>query len=152
MPHATSEAEASPPSPTVISVPKRRRVTQKPAAFALAGLMLAVPLVPMILDAALDERSWEPADGTVIEVNAVSDDGNEVMVRIPDGWEGQDQGSSVVLRNDEALVLIDVFDLEGRDPDAVAERLTRLHRMQGIASGLDGGDIATSDGSLSGDT
>ena len=152
MPHVTSEAETMPTPATPPLSSKRRRLTQKPAAFALAGLMLAVPLVPMILDAALDERSWEAADGPVDDVVAISADGNEVTVQIPEGWEGQDQGPAVVLRNDGELVLIEVFDLEGRDPGGVAERLARLHRMQGIASGFDGGAVATSDGSLSGDT
>lgn len=114
--------------------------------------MLAVPLVPMILDAALPERQWNAAEAAAEEVTATTDEGNVVAVETPQGWEALDQGASAVLRNDGVTVLIEVFDRDQRDPDAVTDRLIRLHRIQGITSSLDGGRITSSDGRLDGQT
>ncbi len=114
--------------------------------------MLAVPLVPMIVDAALPERPWNPAETSAEEVSATTDGGNVVVIETPQGWEALDQGDTAVLRHDGATVLVEAFDLGERDPEAVAERLIRLHRIQGITSTLDGGTIETSDGAFGGNT
>jgi hypothetical protein len=114
--------------------------------------MLAVPLVPMILDATLPERSWNPAESSAEQVTAVTDEGNVVAVETPQGWDALDQGDGAVLRKDGSTVTVEVFDLDQRDPAAVAERIMRLHRVQGITSALDGGTIKSADGALTGDT
>ena len=132
--------------------PPRRRLQQKRPAFILAALMLAVPLVPMILDATLPEREWDPAESSSERVIALTDKGNAIVVETPQGWEALDQGDSAILRKDDVRVLVEAFDLDGRDPEAVTERLIRLHRIQGITSALDGGTVAAPDGSLGGRT
>lgn len=132
--------------------PARRRLQQKRAALILAALMLAVPLVPMILDAALPQRHWNPAENSAEQVTAVTDEGNVVAVETPQGWEALDQGDSAVLRKGDVTVLVEVFDLDQRNPDAVTDRLLRLHRIQGITSALDGGTISAAGGGLSGRT
>jgi hypothetical protein len=126
--------------------PPRRRLQQKRAALILAALMLAVPLVPMILDAALPQRQWNPAENSAEQITAVTDEGNTVAVETPQGWEALDQGDSAVLRKGDVTVLVEVFDLDQRNPDAVTDRLIRLHRIQGITSALDGGTATTADG------
>jgi hypothetical protein len=70
----------------------------------------------------------------------------------PDGWQVQDLGDQAVLRGDGGTVLLQVYDLDGRDPEAVAKRLMRSNRVGDVRTTLDGGRIATADGSLSGDT
>ncbi len=132
--------------------PPRRRLQQKRPAFILAALMLAVPLVPMILDAALPEREWNHAENSSERVIALTDKGNAIAVETPQGWEALDQGDSAILRKDDVRVLVEAFDLDGRDPEAVTERLIRLHRIQGITSALDGGTVTAPDGSLGGRT
>ncbi len=114
--------------------------------------MLAVPLVPMILDAALPQRQWNTAEAAHEEITAVTDEGKVVAVETPQGWEALDQGASAVLRNDGVTVLVEAFDRDQRDPETVTDRLIRLHRIQGFTSALDGGHISSSDGKLGGDT
>ncbi|MCX2930155.1 hypothetical protein ORI20_07710 [Mycobacterium sp. CVI_P3] len=130
----------------------RRSLTQKPAALVIGALMLAVPLVPMIADATLPPRQWNPAEPSAEELTAVTEDGDVVVIETPQGWEALDGGDSAVLRHDGAAVYVDVYDRGDRDPDAVAERLIRQHRIQGITSALDGGTIELPDGTLTGDT
>ncbi|TGD90510.1 hypothetical protein BayCH28_01205 [Mycolicibacterium sp. CH28] len=131
---------------------RRKRLSQKPAAVVLGVLMLAVPLVPMILDAALPEREWSAAETASDQITAVTDEGNVVAVETPQGWEALDQGTSAVLRNDGVTVVVEAFDLDQRDPEAVTDRLIRLHRIQGFTSALDGGHVASPDGKLDGST
>lgn len=114
------------------------RFRQKTAAAVLGALMLAVPLVPMILDAALPQRQWNTAEAAHEEITAVTDEGKVVAVETPQGWEALDQGASAVLRNDGVTVLVEAFDRDQRDPEAVTDRLIRLHRIQGFTSALDG--------------
>lgn len=130
----------------------KRKLTQKPTALALAAGLLAVPLIPMLLEAALPDREWAEADsgGSVVEV--VSAEGNGIVVTAPDGWQTQDSGDSAVLRSDGAAVIITVYDRADRDPEAVTERLMRSNRVQGMPSALDGGHVASADGDLTGDT
>jgi hypothetical protein len=149
---SAGEADREAQNALVSKPRRRRRLTQKSAALILGLLMVAVPLVPMILDAALPQRPWDPAETVAEQVSAITDEGNVVVVATPQGWEALDQGDTAVLRNDGATLLIEAFDLDQRDPDAVAERLIRLHRIQGLTSALDGGTINTSDGTLGGNT
>ncbi|MGY4708783.1 hypothetical protein ACXDF8_04315 [Mycolicibacterium sp. CBM1] len=137
------------PTPSTL---RGRRLTQKRPAAVLAALMLAVPLVPVILDATLPSREWNPAEAGAEQLSAVTDEGNVVAVETPQGWQALDQGDSAVLRNSDVTVLVEVFDRDQRDPDAVTDRLIRLHRIQGITSALDGGHITSPDGALDGHT
>ncbi len=105
----------------------------------------------MLADAALPESSWYTVEDDE-QVDIATAEGNRLSVVAPDGWVAQDLGDGAVLRAEGSTVLIQVFDLEGRDPDAVAQRLIRLNRVQGISSALDGGRIASADGTLSGTT
>ncbi|MDA0253067.1 MAG: hypothetical protein O2892_19450 [Actinomycetota bacterium] len=148
----TDEWGPVPQAPPTSTRHRRRRLTQKPAAFTLGALMLAVPLVPTILDATLPQRPWDPAETSAEQVLTITDGGNIVVVETPKGWEALDQGDTAVLRGGDSRVLVEAYDLGQRDPVAVAERLIRLHRIEGIASALDGGSIASSDGTLAGQT
>jgi hypothetical protein len=132
--------------------PRRRRLAQRPAALALAAGLIAIPLVPMIADAVLPEAEWETAE-SVHQVDIYTADGKGVLVTAPNGWEAQDGGDHTVLRSDDgSVVLVAVYDRAGRDPDSVAQRLMRANRIQGISSALDGGSIASGDGTLTGRT
>jgi len=114
--------------------------------------MLAVPLVPMILDATLPQRPWAPAVTSAEQVLAVTDEGNVVTVETPQGWEALDRGDRAVLRSHGSTVFIEAYDLNHRDPDAVVQRLIRFHRVQGVTSALDGGSVESSEGALRGQT
>jgi hypothetical protein len=130
----------------------KRKMTQKPAAFALAAGLLAVPLIPMLLEAALPDREWAEAASGDKTVEIVSAEGHGVVVTAPDGWQTQDNGDSAVLRTDGAVVIVEVYDRADREREAVTQRLMRSNRVQGMPSALDGGQITSADGDLSGDT
>lgn len=130
---------------------RRRRLSQRRAAIALTVGLLAVPGVPMLANAALPEQDWRAAED-ISEIDISTPDGHSMTIVAPDGWLAQDLGDSAVLRTEDAVVLIHAFDLEGRDPEAVARRLIRLNRVQGISSALDGGRVESADGVLAGST
>jgi hypothetical protein len=130
----------------------KRKLTQKPAAFALAAGLLAVPLIPVLLEAVVPERSWDSTAPGEADVEIVSAEGIGIQVTAPEGWEAQDNGDSAVIRSEGAAVLIQVYDRGGRDPEAVAQRLMRANRVQGMPSALDGGRIGSADGDFTGDT
>jgi hypothetical protein len=127
-------------------------LTQKKAAFTLGALMLAVPGVPTLLASAVPDRQWQVAAPGTDSVEIVSAGGHGVVVTAPDGWETLDEGDSVALRSGGATVIVEVYDRQDRDPGAVAQRLIRSHRVAGVSSALDGGQIASAGGGLSGDT
>lgn len=127
------------------------KLQQRGAALALAVGLLAVPGIPTLANSWLPEKVWETADSTD-ELTLTSVEGAVVALAAPEGWEVQNLGDGAVLRGDGAAVLLQVYDLDGRDPEAVAKRLMRSNRVGDIHTTLDGGRIATADGSLSGDT
>lgn len=129
-----------------------QKLTQKRAALALAAGLLAVPSIPMLLEAVVPETAWATATSGGADVEIVSAGGAGVEVSAPDGWETQDNGDSAVLRSEGATVLIQVYDRAGREPAAVAQRLMRANRVEGMPSAPDGGHISTTDGDLTGDT
>lgn len=139
------------PSVVIEQPPRRRRLTQRPAAAALAVGLLAIPGLPMLADAVLPEPDWETAE-TAQQVDVYTAEGHGVVVVAPDGWEAQDDGDSAVLRADGSVVLVQVYDRSGRDPESVAQRLMRANRIQGISSALDGGTVTSADGTLRGQT
>ncbi len=80
-------------------------------------------------------------------------EGAAVAIAAPDGWQVQNLGDQAILRGDGGAVFVQLYDLDGRDPQAVAKRLMRSNRVDDVHTTLDGGGrIATADGSLSGDT
>lgn len=132
---------------------RRRPLTQKPAAFALGIGLLAVPLAPMAADAILPQRDWSADADDLTPLSVVTENGESVDIDALDGWQVTDHGSSVTMRDEGTLVLIDAYDRQDRDPAAVAQRLMRANRLAGISAALDGGTISARDGSaLSGDT
>jgi hypothetical protein len=131
--------------------PAKRGLTQRGAALALGLGLLAIPAVPAIADAVLPEQVWETAVFDQM-LTITSADGISVTATPPAGWQVHDLGTSAVLRDGNATVLFQVYDLEGRDPHAVALRLMRASRLDGISTTLDGGFIATAQGTLTGDT
>lgn len=134
-----------------LEAPTRRRLTQRGAALALGVGLLAIPGVPAIADALLPERAWETAGfDEAIEVTTAG--GITVTAEPPEGWQIQDSGDSALLRHGTATVMIQVYDLEDRDPAQVTQRLMRSARFDGISTALDGGRITTADGALTGDT
>lgn len=114
--------------------------------------MLAVPAVPALLAAAVPDPEWKVAAPGSDAVEIITPGGHAVTVTAPDGWETLDEGDSVALRSAGVTVLVEIYDRADRDPDAVAQRLIRSHRVAGLTSALDGGQIASADGALSGDT
>jgi hypothetical protein len=129
-----------------------RSLTEKKAAFALAALIVAVPVVPMVIEAAAPERDWTVAAPGSDAIEIVSAAGHGVVVTAPQGWETRDDGDTVALRSDGKTVLVEVYDREERDPALVAQRLIRANRVAGWSSALDGGQIISADGTLAGDT
>jgi hypothetical protein len=117
----------------------------------LAIGLLAVPGIPMATNALLPEKAWDTVE-IAHQVDLFSTAGNRILLVPPAGWQVQDLGDKALLRTPGSVVLIGVYDREEREPDTVARRLMRLHRIQGISSALDGGHIASSDGTLSGQT
>lgn len=136
---------------TELEKPARRGLTQRGAAAALGLGLLAIPAVPAVADAVLPEQVWETAVFDQM-LTITSADGITVTATPPPGWQVHDRGGSAVLRDGNATVLLQVYDLDGRDPEAVAQRLMRASRFDGITATVDGGYIATAQGTLSGDT
>ena len=129
----------------------RTKLVERGPALALAIGLLAVPGMPTLINSWLPERVWETAE-SVDAMTLTSVEGASVAIVAPDGWQVQDLGDQAVLRGDDGAVFVQVYDLDGRDPGAVAKRLVRSNRVGDVRTTLDGGRIATADGSLSGDT
>jgi hypothetical protein len=146
---------SSPPitssTPSVSPPRTRRPLTQRPAATALAVGLLAIPGIPLTADALLPQREWATVDASQ-EIRIFTADGNGITVFAPDGWQGQDRGDSAVLKSGSSLVLVRIYDREARDPRTVAERVMRADRVAGISSAWDGGQVASADGTLTGQT
>ncbi|MBU8817037.1 hypothetical protein [Mycolicibacterium goodii] len=126
-------------------------LTQKRTAALLAAGLIAVPLLPSLLVDATPADDWLDLDGDD-EVTVVSADGAQVAMTPPAGWQYRDRGGNrLQLRTDDgSAVLMEVVDLDGRDPDAVTQRLIRRGRIGGSNAALTPGSVSTGDGSLSG--
>jgi hypothetical protein len=133
---------------TAAAVP-RRRLTQRGAAFWLAAGLIAIPAVPTVLDIALPERNWDTVEAAD-QVDIISANGNSVVIDPPDNTKIQDQGDSAVLRTNTATITVAIYDKSDRDADLVTQRLLRMNRVEGINAALDGGNVATGDGALTG--
>jgi hypothetical protein len=48
------------------------------------------------------------------------------------------------------MILVQIYDREGRDVDIVTQRLMRANRIGGITTALDGGHVGAVDGRLAG--
>jgi hypothetical protein len=92
---------------------------------------------------------WEAGGGPV---RLTTDAGSEVVVSSPAGWDVLASGDGVSFHSGEALIAVQANDRDGRDVVAVAERLMRTERLEGINAALTGEDIATGDSALSGQT
>jgi hypothetical protein len=129
--------------------PRRLQLAQmRPAAWLTVGF-LAVPGVPMLAAQLLAADPWETAEGPV---QLTTDSGSEVVVSSPPGWDVLASGDGVSFRSGHALIAVQANDRDGRDVVAVAERLMRIERLEGINAALTGEDIATRDSALSGQT
>ena len=128
---------------------RRPRLTQMRAAAWLTVGFLAVPGVPMLAAHLLAADPWETAEGPV---QLTTDAGSEVVVSSPPGWDVLASGDGVSFRSGEALIAVQANDRDGRDVVAVAERLMRIERLEGVNAALTGEEIATGDSALSGQT
>jgi hypothetical protein len=129
--------------------PRLLRLAQmRPAAWLTVGF-LAVPGVPMLAAQLLAADPWDTAEGPV---QLTTDAGSEVVVSSPPGWDVLASGDGVSFRSGHALIAVQASDRDGRDVVAVAERLMRIERLEGINAALTGEDIATGDSALSGQT
>jgi hypothetical protein len=129
--------------------PRWLRLAQmRPAAWLTVGF-LAVPGLPMLAAQLLAADPWETAEGPV---QLTTDAGSEVVVSSPPGWDVLASGDGVSFRSGHALIAVQANDRDGRDVVAVAERLMRIERLEGINAALTGEDIATGDSALSGQT
>lgn len=126
-------------------------LTQKRAAALLAAGLIAVPLLPSLAVDITPADDWLDLEQGQ-EVTVVSADGAEVAMIPPGGWRYRDRGGDgAQLRTDDgAAVLIEVVDLDGRDVDAVTQRLIRRGRVGGSNTAITPGAVSTGDGSLSG--
>ncbi|GAB7067498.1 hypothetical protein H7J06_14385 [Mycobacterium hodleri] len=129
----------------------RTKLKERGPALALAVGLIAVPGVPTLVNSWLPETVWETAESADV-MTLTSVEGAAVAIAAPDGWQVQNLGDQAILRGDGGAVFVQLYDLDGRDPQAVAKRLMRSNRVDDVHTTLDGGRIATADGSLSGDT
>ncbi|MGB3484993.1 MAG: hypothetical protein WBB07_22585 [Mycobacterium sp.] len=134
---------------------KYQRLTHKSAAVALGFALLAIPVVPQIIDVALPEREWA-TDGAADDGDGVVDlfttAGTAIEVSVPDDWIPENNGDSATLHGPNQMIMIQVYDRAGRDTDIVTDRLMRANRISGINSAFDGGRVEAADGALSGKT
>ncbi|WNG87168.1 hypothetical protein C6A87_025900 [Mycobacterium sp. ITM-2016-00317] len=144
-----AQAEAQPSTAAEDIVVGRRRLTGKRAALALVAGMLAVPVVPAFLALGSDDPA-PSADGQTVEV--ATESGEVISTVPPDGWEVASLPGGVVWRSGDAFVHIEAHDLDGRDAEAVGERLMQIDRRRGFSAAYDGGQAQSGDGRLTGQT
>lgn len=118
------------------------------AALLLAAGLIAVPGIPMAAAAMVDDDAWDSGSGTT---RVASEDGNAIVVAGPAGWDAREFGNGVSFRSGDELVIVQVFDREGRDLEAVARRLMRADRLTGASAALTGQTVTTADGTLTGE-
>lgn len=123
------------------------RLIEIRAALLLATGLIAVPGLPMAAAAMVDEDAWQPGSETTM---VASEAGNEIVVAGPYGWDAREFGNGVSFRSGDELVIVQVFDREGRDVDAVARRLMRADRITGASAAMTGDSVTTADGTLTG--
>ncbi|MGE2834071.1 hypothetical protein [Mycobacterium sp. SMC-4] len=127
----------------------RRRLTDKRAAFFLVLGMLAVPVIPGLFAPHGDDQT-SPVDAESVQL--ATESGLVVTAVPPDGWDVEQAPGGVVWRSGDALVLIEAHDLDGRDVDAMGERLMQMNRRSGFSPAYDGGRAQTGDGNMTGQT
>ena len=127
----------------------RRRHTGKRAALALVVGMLAVPGIPAFLLSGSDDPA-PAADGQTVEV--ATESGEVISTVPPDGWEVASVPGGAVWQSGGAFVHIEAHDLDGRDAEAVGERLMQMDRRRGFSPAYDGGQAQSGDGRLTGET
>ena len=135
------------------TTPKQPRLTQKSAAIALGLAMIALPTVPEVLDVVLPQPEWaaaEPGEGDASVVDLYTMGGAAIEVAVPDDWVPDNHGDSATLYGPGQMILVQVYDREGRDVDIVTQRLMRANRIGGITTALDGGHVGALGGSLAG--
>lgn len=110
--------------------------------------MLAVPVIPAFL--ALGSDAAPTSSGEPVEV--ATESGEVITTVPPDGWEVASVPGGVVWESGDAFVRIEAHDLDGRDVDAVGERLMRMDRIRGFSPAFDGGRAQSGDGNLTGQT
>ncbi|MCV7299696.1 hypothetical protein H7J93_08610 [Mycobacterium barrassiae] len=120
---------------------------EKRAAMLLAAGLIGVPGIPMAAASMVDDDAWQSASETAL---VASENGNQIVVAGPPGWDEREFGNGISYRNGDELVIVQVFDRDGRDVGAVAQRLMRADRITGASAALTGEDVATADGSLIG--
>lgn len=124
-------------------------LTQKRTAALLAAGLIAVPLLPSLLVEVTPADDWLDVEDEVVVVSA---DGAQIAMTPPPGWRYRDSGGDrAQLRTGAgSAVLIEVVDLDGRDADAVTQRLIRRDRVGGSNTAITAGTVSTGDGSLTG--
>jgi hypothetical protein len=127
---------------------RRPRLVQKRAAALLAIGMLAVPGVPVTAAQLLAADPWDVPGEAQVELT--TDEGSEVVVPSPPGWDVLQSGDGVSYRSGEARIAVQAYDRDDRELDAVAKRLMRIERLAGVNAALTGENIATDDSALSG--
>lgn len=144
---AQADEQRSTPGPAELAVGRRRLEGKRPALALVAG-MLAVPAIPAFL--ALGSDDVPTSTGEPVEV--ATESGEVITTVPPDGWEVTSVPGGVVWQSGDAFVRIEAHDLDGRDVDAVGERLMRMDRIRGLSPAYDGGRAQSADGSLTGQT
>lgn len=126
----------------------RRRLGQVGPACILGAILILIPGVPtMLADAVSDTSGDVDADGPLTLESA---EGHAITALPPVGWRVRDRANSATFWSGEARVGVDVYDRNGRDVEAMAERLRRQDRINGVSAAPDGGRVSTADGALTG--
>lgn len=136
------------PHPTAMTAMRQKRA----AAALVAGYIVLVSIPDIVNASVPSPRVTASSDRSTATVQIFTDQGAGVSITAPTGWDIDNSGNSATLRNGDAVSILEIFDRDGREPDAVTERLIRAHHVSGISSVLDGGTIATRGGNLTGST
>lgn len=128
-----------------------RELRQKAPAAWLTIALIGIPAIPVVIAEFVPEPPWTPvADGDTLAIT--SDAGTTISFSPPPDWEAQASGSAATFRSGDRWMTVEIHDRGDGDPDVAADRLLRLDRFSGIASGFDGGSAAVPNSDLSGPT
>lgn len=130
---------------------KLRTLKQKTSAAWLSAALVCIPAIPVTTAQLAPQPAWErTSDGDLATIT--SDSGATISFVPPRHWEAQQTASTVTLRSGHRRIVVEIMDRGGGDPKVEAERMLRLDRIGGIASGFDGGNVSVPASDLSGPT
>lgn len=128
-----------------------RTLKQKTSAAWLSAALVCIPAIPVTMAQLVPQPAWERiSEGDLATIT--SESGVTISFVPPPHWEAQQTASTVALRSGHQRIVVEIADRGEGDPKIEAERILRLDRLGGIASGFDGGNVSVPDSELSGPT